>query len=329
MRDIYQPINNFDTYQETGSKRIIASEVSDPHYTIFIPTYKRAATLKTTIESAVIQKCSKPFEIVIVNNDPEGTDGETKELIESFHDSRISYYVNDKNIGLCGNWNRGIELSCGEYISMIHDDDMLSPWFLQSVEQAIRENADPQIIGVSFINFDSAHMPEFIKPEELQYRKVTKESYFFGRYINIAGMTVKRDFVLRQGGYRDEYYPNEDSILIYQAVLSGNVINIEHALAGYRQEVNLSLSEHTMREIIRITEETRRMIAKHERFADRWMRRFDKEYLYSYIETANNHWKLRMDPKEVLRDNGFGNPKVNLMKVKLMNALLNLKKCRR
>lgn len=329
MRDIYHSINNFDTYRDVESKQIISSELTNPYYTIFIPTYKRAATLKTTIESAVIQKCTKPFEIVIVNNDPEGAEGETRELIESFHDSRISYYVNRRNIGLCGNWNRGIELARGEYISMIHDDDMLSPWFLQSLEKAIHENADPYIIGVSFINFDSSHMPEFCEPEELEYRKVTKESFFFGRYINIAGMTVKKSFALQQGGYRDEYYPNEDSILIYQAVLSGNVVNIEHTLAGYRQEVNLSLSEHTMLEIIRITEETRRMIAKHERFANRWMRCFDKEYLYSYIKAANSHWNHNLDCNEVLRDNGFNNPKVNRIKVKLMNVLLNMKKCRR
>ncbi|MCR5532191.1 MAG: glycosyltransferase [Lachnospiraceae bacterium] len=329
MRDIYLPIDNFITCKRVNSIPVILSEVESPDYTIFIPTYKRASTLKTTIESAINQECTENYEIVIINNDPEGVNGETRELIESFRDKRISYYVNEENIGLCGNWNRGVELSRGRYISMIHDDDMLSPWFLSSVVRAIRENENPLVIGVSFFNFDSSHMPQFKAPEQSGYRVVTKKSFFFGRYINIAGMTVKREFILQQGGYRDEYYPNEDSILIYQAVMSGKVINIEHELAGYRQEVNLSLSEKTMREIILKTEKTRRMIAKHEGFAGRWMRRFDREYLYSYIETANRHWNHSMDWKELMKECGFEKPGISRFKLKMMNALLKLERRRR
>lgn len=322
MRDIYLPANNFETYQNVRSVPVIKAKIQTPRYTVFIPTFKRAQTLKTTLESALDQRDVDDYEIIIINNDPEGTVGETKELIESCHDERISYYVNEKNIGLCGNWNRGMELSRGQYISMIHDDDMLSSWFLRSVSQAIRENDEPFIIGVSFFNFDSAHMPKFCEPEKLSYRTVSKRSYFFGRYINIAGMTVKKDFIIRQGGYRDEYYPNEDSMLIYQGLLSGQVVNIEHELAGYRQEVNLSLSEKTMREIILKTEETRRMIANRELFAKVWMKFFDKEYLHAYIETANAHWHMSMDGEALLKEAGFSNPAVSAWKTKAMNALL-------
>ena len=34
----------------------------------------------------------------------------------------MKYYKNEKNIGMYGNWNRCIELSNGEYLTILNDD---------------------------------------------------------------------------------------------------------------------------------------------------------------------------------------------------------------
>lgn len=328
MRDIYLPDDNFKKYQDIPSINIIKGNVRNPYLTIFIPTYKRDETLKVTIESAINQQYTGSYEILIVSNDPDGDKSETRKLIESFRDERISFYVNTDNLGLCGNWNRGVELAQGEYICMIHDDDMLSPWYLQAIEKAISENNEPSVLGVDYHTFDSDHMPLFQQPQELHYREVTKKSFFFGQYINIAGMAVKKTFILAQGGYRDEYYPNEDTILIYQALLSGKVIRVEHVLAGYRQEVNLSLSEKTMWEIVVKTEETRRFIAEHELFAKKWMKHFDKEYLYSYIQTANKQWGMNLNSEKMFKELGFSDDKTSTVKTRIMSLFVRAEQWR-
>ena len=328
MRDPYLKADNFRACAAVPSVPVIQASVPAPDFTVFIPTYRRAETLKVTLDSVLNQREAGEYEILIINNDPAGGEGETLDLIAEADDPRISYYVNQENIGLCGNWNRGIELARGEYVVMIHDDDLLSPWFMKAMRQAVRENGKPEVLGVSWQNFDSSRMPGFTEPVRLAYRPVTKQSFFFGRYINIAGMTVRRDFMLEQGGYRDEYYPNEDSILIYQAVLNGRVLNVEHELAGYRQEVNLSLSVETMENIIRKTEMTRRFIAQHEPFAARWMRAFDREYLNAYIEGAKAHWGLELDGKKLLQEFGFKNTNINRVRATVMNALLAVKQNR-
>ena len=186
MRDFYEFRDNFKTYKHVKSELIFSGKVDKPDISIFIPTYKRAETLKVSIESAINQIGDHDYEILVVNNDPEGVNGDTKDLLEELRDDKIYYYVNKENMGLCGNWNRGVELARGQYVVMIHDDDMLSPWFLSSLVQAIDATGKPDIIGVSFVNFDSSHMPDFREPGELKYREVTKQSYFFGRYINRA-----------------------------------------------------------------------------------------------------------------------------------------------
>lgn len=323
MRDIYQYYDNFEKYKDVKSDLVIEGNIKNPLLTIFIPTYKRANTLETTIKSIITQKTDYAFEIVIVNNDPEEGYNESKELIERINDNRIFYYVNSKNIGLCGNWNRGIELSRCKYISMIHDDDVLSPYFVENIIKAINEK-HAGIIGVDYYNFTSDAMPVFTRPSQIQYRNVSKKSFFFGKYINIAGMTVSKDLILSLGGYSEEYYPNEDTVLIYQALLKDNVVNIENPLAGYRKEINLSLSDGTMKDIIVMMEETRRNIAKYEKFASHWLKKYDKEYLYQYIMCANNTWGLKINYPDIFDAVGLHGKQPSRFKLLLMKVELKM-----
>ena len=324
MRDIYQYYNNFEKYKDVKSNLVINGKVTNPELSIFVPTYKRASTLEVTLKSVINQQTNVVYEIIIVNNDPEEGYKETKELLEGFNDERIYYYVNEQNIGLCGNWNRGIELSRGSYVTMIHDDDLLSPYFVENMIKAINDSK-AGIIGVNYYGFRSDSLPAFARPQKLNYRNVTKESFFFGRNINIAGITVKKELMFSLGGYSEEYYPNEDTNLIYQAIVKDKVINIEHPLAGYRKEINLSLNDGTMTKIIMIMEETRRNIAKHEKFAERWMGKYDKEYLYTYIQGANTYWRLKIDYSDIFTKFGFRKNEPSKFKLFLMKIELKIK----
>ena len=323
MRDIYTFYNSFEIYKDIKSDLVIEGRVDNPKITIFIPTYKRADTLEVTVKSALSQITDSEFEILIVNNDPEEGCQETKELLERIADKRIYYYENRDNIGLCGNWNRGIELSRSEYVSMIHDDDILSPYFVDAVLKAI-EDTHAGILGVDYFNFTSMNMPIFTSPTKLKYSYISKQSFFFGKYINIAGMTVRRDLVLALGGYSEEYYPNEDTILIYQAIIQDNVIKINHPLAGYRKEINLSLSDGTMRNIVLIMEKTRRNIAKQEEFAEKWMRKYDKEFLYQYILGANNSWGVDLNYKDIFEEVGMLGERPSKIKLLLMKIEMRI-----
>lgn len=319
--DLYEQIDHFPVYAHVASKEIISNKVERPYFTIMIPTYKRASTLEVSVQSALGQIDEDNYEILVVNNDPDGVTGETRDLLEKLQDDRISYFVNEQNIGLCGNWNRCVDLARGEYIVMLHDDDLLSPYCLRSLREAIQANHNPGIIGVGFHNFDSDSLPEFAEPGSLSYQNVTKRSFFFGRYINIAGMTFRKDIALQIGGFADKYYPNEDTIFIYQGILCSSVIQVENILAGYRIEMNATLSGDTLQDIILLTEKTRRCIAEHEPFARRWLKLFDLEYFYQYIDGANRHWSAELDHKKLCDLASVKYKKINKLKYMLMRIL--------
>jgi len=92
-----------------------------PLVSVIIPTYNREKLISKAINSVIKQNYSD-WEIIIV--DDRSTD-HTKELIEEFirSDSRIKYYINQRNKGPGGARNYGIEQASGEYIAFLDSDD--------------------------------------------------------------------------------------------------------------------------------------------------------------------------------------------------------------
>ena len=106
----------------------------NPDACIMIPTFRRADTLKLTVNSAINQKGNVAYDIIVVDNDAD-TDPKTDALMKSLTSSNknVLYYRNEQNIGMCGNWNRCIELSRSEVFCILHDDDQILPNYLEQL----------------------------------------------------------------------------------------------------------------------------------------------------------------------------------------------------
>jgi len=100
-----------------------------PWVSFCISTYKRPDFLKTQLASLLDQK-DRNFEIVISDNDP---DGSARLIVDSFEDSRIRYFVNEENLGMIKSFNRSIERARTEYITMVTDDDPIDRSFLEVI----------------------------------------------------------------------------------------------------------------------------------------------------------------------------------------------------
>jgi glycosyltransferase involved in cell wall biosynthesis len=94
-----------------------------PKVTIAIVTYNRAHFLKHTINSCLRQSFAD-YELLILNN--ASTDN-TADVINTFKDKRIKHILNKKNIGSINNINKAFGLAKGDYLLIVHDDDMMKP----------------------------------------------------------------------------------------------------------------------------------------------------------------------------------------------------------
>lgn len=84
---------------------------------IIIPTYNRAALLQSNI--ANILKSIYAFELLIVD---DASQDETRQVIESFGDPRITYLKHDSNFGQSKSLNDGIDSARNSKIMVCEDD---------------------------------------------------------------------------------------------------------------------------------------------------------------------------------------------------------------
>jgi len=96
--------------------------VENPLVSIIVPTYNRRDLLPRTIQS-ILNQTYKNIEIIVVNDC--GID--VKDVLGNFHDPRIRYFSNNKNMGLGATRNHGLRESKGSVIGFLDDDDCYWP----------------------------------------------------------------------------------------------------------------------------------------------------------------------------------------------------------
>lgn len=90
--------------------------------TVAIPTYNNLKDLKRALDSVFMQDF-EDYEIVITD---DSKNNETEDYIKALDNPKIRYFHNIPSLGPSKNWNYMINLSKGEYIKILFDDD----WFL-------------------------------------------------------------------------------------------------------------------------------------------------------------------------------------------------------
>jgi glycosyltransferase involved in cell wall biosynthesis len=92
-----------------------------PLVSVVVPCYKFGHLLPECV-SSILAQTYQNFEVLIMDNcSPDNT----PEVAQSFGDPRLRYIRNESNIGHLRNFNKGITMSRGKYVLLVHADDFL------------------------------------------------------------------------------------------------------------------------------------------------------------------------------------------------------------
>src|SRR5690625_4780351 len=105
--------------------------------------YNEEKFIDEAIESLLWQTLSD-FELIIIN---DGSNDNTKAIIESYNDKRVRLINNEKNIGAALSSNKGLKLVRGKYIARADADDINHPLRLQKQVSFLEENTEYNICG--------------------------------------------------------------------------------------------------------------------------------------------------------------------------------------
>ena len=164
QNDFFKIEDHFKETDNIPSIPVFENHLTEvPRFTIAIPTYKRNKYLREALESAINQITNEPYEIIVVDNNPE-RDDDTELLMTRYKDVKgLSYYKNSENLGMFGNINRCFTINPSQYIILLHDDDVISKNFLEYANYSVMNYPDAGIIQTSKTrdrnNLDEHNMP--------------------------------------------------------------------------------------------------------------------------------------------------------------------------
>lgn len=210
---------------------------------ICIPTFNRADLLEKTILSCLNQT-QKPFEILVVDNHSTDT---TKEVAEKYKKKGIKYFRNRKNLGIVGNWNKCIEYAKGNYITILHSDDLLSPLWHEVWTKIIAKN--PTVDGFfsswAFLDIND-NITNIYQPlsTDTRFAGKTVIQEFYKRNIlspQFSGdLIVKKNLFLSEkiGKFRESLQTESDLGFIFPLMLSYSLYYHNNILFGHRIHEN-------------------------------------------------------------------------------------------
>lgn len=105
---------------------------------IVIPTYNGEKFIDSAIKS-VLNQTIAPYEIIV--SDDNSTDN-TIAICKKFSEI-IKIHVNHNGpSGFVNGWNNALSLASGDFISILHQDDILAPDFIEEIKKAIDKHPD-------------------------------------------------------------------------------------------------------------------------------------------------------------------------------------------
>lgn len=173
-----------------------------PLVSVIIPTRNRAALLRRAVRS-VLEQSYSDFECFVVD---DASEDETRDVVETFRDSRVSYLRRTTCGGASAARNDGIRRARGDYIAFLDDDDEWQPTKLELQVSLLRSL--PRDFGLVYTWMD------YFNPdgEIVRMHRPVLRGYVFGSVLDrqrIGGcptLLVRREIIDRVGGF-DESLP--------------------------------------------------------------------------------------------------------------------------
>lgn len=112
---------------------------------VIIPVYNTGISVSKCVES-ILNNSYKELEVLLVD---DGSEKETADICDNIakSDQRVRV-IHQKNTGVSGARNRGIENSKGEFITFVDADDVVEPDLIMTlVNDCIENNADISMCG--------------------------------------------------------------------------------------------------------------------------------------------------------------------------------------
>lgn len=200
-----------------------------PKVSIIIPTYNRADLLPATLQS-VFNQSFRDFEVIVVD---DGSSDETRDVLETFVDPRLTFIYQDKS-GRSAARNYGWKISQAPLTVFLDSDDLLLPDALGSLFKGLLDCPDVGAIGGGFLYIDERGCL-LGEAQAWLNDQLDLSRWLVSCPFSIGGVIVRSEWLKKVGGFDTCFDFAEDWDLWLRMVASGCLMKwIKRPLFKYR-----------------------------------------------------------------------------------------------
>lgn len=211
--------------------------MSSPLISVMIPSFNRMTLLKETLDS-VMNAYQEWMEVVVVD---DASDKEHPEqVIAGYGDNRIELMINEKNLGQINNLNRCIALARGEWIHLLHSDDIVLPDFYSAMRKAILQFPESGAIFCRHQCIDSEKQLIRISEKWLDRAGLIpdwQEKIAIRQCIQTPSIIVKKEVYMQSGGFNQDLSGCEDWEMWHRITQQHDVVFLPDILCQYRESL--------------------------------------------------------------------------------------------
>lgn len=215
--------------------RPVPSGTCRPRWSVMIPTYNCAHLLEHTLRSVLVQDQGPGImQIEVVDDcstkdDPEG-------VVRKLAGDRAGFHRKPSNAGAIANFNTCIERSLGEWVHILHGDDIVLPGFYRRVEDCVQRFPSVGLVAVRSFYMDESGVYTGVTDRVLSLEGSgrTAEAFYYATPIQTPGIVVRRAAYEQHGGFLPELVHTADCEMWARITARVGAVVTPEVLAGYR-----------------------------------------------------------------------------------------------
>ena len=282
-----------------------------PQLSIAMPTRNRPGLLERALRSVVRAAASVAEHIEVAVSDGSD-DGATGQVVRRFlvdWPGRHRYVWNRPALGLVENMNRAVEISTGQWVMQLDDDDFLLPGAGEAMVAAIRRAGPGEgvlLFGVHIVDRDGVRLRQqrFRREQYLEPREALERVLRNSSFVREPTAVVRRTAMEQEGLFDTTVGDATDTDMWVRLFSRYGVRTLPQATCAYTvHEAAATTGMWNPRTIRAAGEIFDRAVAR-DILPERTIRRWQADFLHQFI-LAGAYRRLRAgrraDAREVLR----------------------------
>ena len=219
--------------------RPVPEQVNRPLWSVMIPCFNCSSYLIEALRSILLQDPGPEIMQIEVVDDCS-TDTNVEALVDYIGKGRVSYYRQPENAGSLRNFETCLNRSTGQYIHLLHGDDLVKPGFYAETGDVFLKfpEAGAVFSGYTYINEQNTvlyHNNEFLNEPGILKNWLLEIGH--AQHIQPPAMVVRRSVYEKLGGFFAVHY-GEDWEMWVRIAAHFPVAHTPKRLALYRVHEN-------------------------------------------------------------------------------------------